>query len=511
MSPLLVLIGIAHRRSFALKAIMVMYDSLNRRMLAPYGCDWVQTPSFTELAKRSVTFERAYVGSMPCMPARRELHTGRYNFLHRSWGPLEPFDDSMPELLKKAGVYTHLVSDHYHYWEDGGCTYHTRYSTWDFSRGQEGDPRKGEVKDPDIPPHVGTRDLGSFMWRQDWVNRKYMKRTEDQPQARTFALGEEFIRTNHQADNWFLTIETFDPHEPYFTDEKYKKLYPHTYRGKHFDWPDYDKVKETPEEVQHCRYENAALHSMCDDSLGRIIALMDELDLWKDTMLIVNTDHGFILGEHGWWAKCVMPFYNEIAHMPLFIWDPRSGKRGERRKALVQTIDLPATLLEFFGVPLPSDVEGVPLRETVATDKPVREAGLYGMFGAQVNVTDGRFVYIRGCADKTNSPLFNYTVMPTHMSGMFRVDELRTATMAEAFSFTKGCPLMKIDCGKADFKNNGLPERLQTFLFDLAKDPQQLHPIRDRAVEQRMISHLVRLMKTNDAPPEQFQRLGLRT
>ena len=98
-----------------MKAIMVMYDSLNRHFLEPYGCQWTKTPNFTRLARRALTFDNCYVGSMPCMPARRELHTGRYNFLHRSWGPLEPFDDSVPELLRRAGIHTHLVSDHYHY------------------------------------------------------------------------------------------------------------------------------------------------------------------------------------------------------------------------------------------------------------------------------------------------------------------------------------------------------------------------------------------------------------
>ena len=91
-------------------------------------------------------FQNAYVGSMPCMPARREMHTGRYNFLHRSWGPLEPFDDSIPEMLaESAGVHTHKCTDHYHYWEDGGATYHNRYSTYDLVRGQEGDLWKGQV------------------------------------------------------------------------------------------------------------------------------------------------------------------------------------------------------------------------------------------------------------------------------------------------------------------------------------------------------------------------------
>ena len=87
-----------------MKAIMIMFDSLNRHMLPPYGCEWIRAPSFERLARHAVTFENSYVGSMPCMPARRELHTGRYNFLHRSWGPLEPFDDSMPQILKENGV-----------------------------------------------------------------------------------------------------------------------------------------------------------------------------------------------------------------------------------------------------------------------------------------------------------------------------------------------------------------------------------------------------------------------
>ncbi len=88
------------------------------------------------------------------MPARRELHTGRYNFLHRSWSPLEPFDDSMPEILDRTGIHTHLVSDHGHYWEDGGATYHTRYSTWECVRGQEGDHWKGNLN-PEIKEKKG--------------------------------------------------------------------------------------------------------------------------------------------------------------------------------------------------------------------------------------------------------------------------------------------------------------------------------------------------------------------
>jgi len=77
------------------RCVVVMYDTLCRHFIPTYGNEWVKAPNFERLAKRSVQFNNFYVGSMPCMPARREMHTGRYNFLHRSWGPLEPFDDRL--------------------------------------------------------------------------------------------------------------------------------------------------------------------------------------------------------------------------------------------------------------------------------------------------------------------------------------------------------------------------------------------------------------------------------
>ncbi len=488
-----------------MKAIMVMFDSLNRRMLPPYGCEWTHAPNFERLADRTVTFDNCYVGSMPCMPARRELHTGRYNFLHRSWGPLEPFDDSMPELLKNNGIYTHLTTDHNHYWEDGGSTYHSRYNSFEFNRGQEGDPWKGQVGPIDIPVET-TKELNhpANMWRQDWVNRTYMQREEDMPQARAFRQGMEFMRTNADQDNWFLQIETFDPHEPFFTQQAYKNLYPHSYNGPHFDWPPYSPVTETPEMVEHMRFENAALVSMCDRYLGEVIDLMDELDLWKDTLLIVCTDHGFLLGEHNWWAKIAPPFYNEVAHCPLFIWDPRSGIRAERRSQLVQMIDFAPTLLEYFSLDRPKDMQGIVLKSVISNNAPSREAVLFGIHGGHVNVTDGHYVYMRSSQSSENTPLFEYTLMPTHMRERFTPTELEDIQLAGAFSFTKGCCTMKI--AARPWMD---PTRFGNMLFDLNEDPGQEHPLQDTEIEKRMTGLLLKLMQANEAPSEQYLRLGL--
>jgi arylsulfatase A-like enzyme len=498
-----------------MKCIMVMFDSLNRHYLPNYGCGWTHAPNFRRLGERTVTFDRSYVCSMPCMPARRDLHTGRPNFLHRSWGPLEPFDDSVPELLKRAGVHTHLATDHYHYFEDGGATYHWRYNSWQFFRGQEGDPFVGQVGPPARPPALGRGGSETDpMARNDWVNRSFMAREELQPQPQTFAAGLDFVRRNAEQDNWFLQLETFDPHEPFFTQRKYKDLFAEHYDryrragGKHFDWPAYRVVQETPEQIEHLRFEYAALLAMCDAYLGEVIDTMDALDLWKDTMLIVWTDHGFLLGEKECCAKIWMPFYEEVAHTPFFVWDPRAGTRNERRQALVQpSIDLGPTLLELFGVERTSDMLGRSLGETIASDKSVREAGIFGVHGAQVNVTDGRHVYMRAPAREDGQPLFNYTHMPTHMRQPFGVDDLRQMTLAEPFTFTKGCPTMKLPSrpGRA----NVHPDRFKHLLYDLQSDPTQERPIEDAVAERRMIGHLARLMKECDAPPEQFERLGI--
>lgn len=497
----------------ALKAIMVMFDSLNRNYLPCYGCTNVVAPNFERLAERTACFENSYVGSLPCIPARRELHTGRYNFLHRSWGPLEPFDDSMPQILGENGIYSHLVSDHYHYWSDGGATYHPRYTSWEISRGQEGDAWKGIVRNsqvcldgmPEALKKMAKRNHGRNRDHQDAVNREYMNTEKMMSQTKTFANGLEFIKNNYGEDNWFLQIESFDPHEPFFASKRFRDMYPDPdYVGPEFDWPPYGPVKEDELKAEHARKRYRALVSMCDYSLGLVLDAMDRYDMWKDTMLIVNTDHGYLLGEHGWWAKNFMPAYNEIARTPLFIWDPRCGIQGERRSALVQTIDLAPTLLDFFGVDIPKDMEGKSLKETVATDKPIREYALFGYFGKQVNITDGEYVYMREPAI-ADAPIFEYTLMPMGILGLMIPEELDEAVLSEPMPFTKGCSVLKLP------QRSGMPKmgNSRSMLFNVKRDPKQAVELDDEEVIIRMSNAMAELMRKNNAPAEQFYRMGL--
>lgn len=487
-----------------MRAVLVMYDSLNKRFLGPYGNQWVRTPNFDRLARHTVTFDNFYAGSLPCMPARRELHTGRLNFLHRGWGPCEPFDESMPQLLRENGVYSHLITDHCHYWEDGGANYQNRFASFCFVRGQEGDRWA-----PDVAGYDGTRKA------QDRANRAQMQQEEDHFHVRCFREGEQFLLDNLDKDNWYLQLEYFDPHEPFFVPERFKRMYTDTPTD--LDWPAYRPVQAGDEErLRQNRLNYAALVTMCDEYLGKLLDLFDRYDLWKDTMLIVNTDHGYFLGERNFVGKNYMPVYDEIGNLPFFLHHPDYPQMdGTRRDALAQTPDIPVTVLEYFGVNRGSHMLGQPLTPVVAENRAIHDGVLFGYHGMHVNVTDGHYTYMRAAVSEDNRPLYQYTLMPWHIAKPMSMPELRQAEPAlyTDFSFNDHVPVLKIPVDerydKKKYYRYSDHMKCGTMLFDREKDPGQENPIQDRELEQRMCRLMVKLMKENDAPAEQYIRLGL--
>lgn len=489
-----------------MKCVMVMFDSLNRHMLPPYNPSTEAiAPNFKRLAEKTMTFDRSYVCSMPCMPARRDLHTGRPNFLHNHWGPLEPFDDSFVERLNQAGVYTHMDTDHYHYFEDGGATYHTRYQSWQCFRGQEGDPFFGQVKDPDVPKNINGKGR-----RADWVNRPHITAEPDMPQTKTFDAGLSFINRNAAEDNWFLQIECFDPHEPWTIDPKYRDQYPALEQDEDvlgiFDWPPYAEVTESEEAIKLARRNYLALLTKCDHSLGLILDAMDENNLWEDTMLVVWTDHGFMLGEHGCWAKNWMPLYEEVSHTPFFLHDPRMPENaGERRNALIQpSIDLAPTLLDFFNVEAGPNILGNNLKPVIEADRDVRDYAIFGYHYHRINITDGRYTYYRDPVTTTNGPQYRYTLMPYGMRNP--LPHIDQAELQPPFSFTQNMPTLKIPVQPDPGQVKDNPDHL---LFDLATDPNQITPLNDPDIEQKLIQAMTDLVTQCDAPTETYQRLGL--
>ncbi len=503
-----------------MKAVLVLFDSLNRTALGCYAGTSVPTPHFDAFAERAVTFDTHYVGSLPCMPARRDMQTGRLNFMHRSWGPLEPFDNSFPALLGQAGVHTHLVTDHLHYFEDGGSTYHTRYKTFDFVRGQEYDPWKAMVQ----PPLERFREMYSAQHYdfdrepgrlQHAVNREFMRDEREFPTPRCFDIALEHLDANHAADGWFLQLECFDPHEPFHAPERFRAQFQTGYNGPILDWPHYERVAESPEEIRAIRANYAAVVAMCDDYFGRLLECFDRHDLWRDTALILTTDHGFLLSEHDWWGKNRMPYYEELSHVPMIVYHPDLASRGgERRAMLTQTYDVGPTLLDLFSLPVPDECTGrslLPVADSASST--VREAGIYGMFGGPIGCTDGRYTYYLYPDDLLAPGLHEYTLMPMHLNSLFTSAELETAELAGPFDFTKEMPVLKIealrDARRIPIHDDASFDDTGTRLFDLDADPGQDRPLRDDAIESRLRGAISAVLAEHDAPGELYGRYGV--
>lgn len=503
-----------------MRLVFAIFDTLNRRSLECYGGTTVRTPNFNRLSERSITFDNHYVGSLPCMPARREMLTGRYNFLHRSWGPCEPFDQTFPDILhKELGTYSHLITDHAHYFKDGGATYHSRYDSFEFIRGQEMDAWKGFV-DPPFNQWENEYHSSQFdktprsKFRRNLVNRHFINNYEEYPAVQTITAGIEFLRLNENADNWILQLETFDPHEPFDVPKEFRDGYPSGYSGPILDFPPYGTFEGTNSEIEELKAGYCATLSHCDLQLGRILDIFDELNLWQNTALIVTTDHGFLLGEHDLWSKNVMPAYNEVAHIPLFIFLPDfKNLNGARRSALTQTTDLMPTILDLFGVIPPDEVRGVSLIPLFTPNSRGHASILYGQHGSAINITDGRYTYFRFPDNVFDGNLYQYTLMPTHIASMFSVEELKKATLVEPFDFTLGTPVLRVPSTPlSPYFNRHGPGSLidtKTRLFDLTVDPNQTTNTELIGVERRLVKEMIKHMQANDAPSELYERFKL--
>jgi arylsulfatase A-like enzyme len=499
----------------AMRALFLVMDTVRRDFLSCYGNTWVHTPNLAKLAARGVTFENHFVGSLPCMPARREFMTGRYNFLYRGWGPIEPYDDTLPKWLReRRGVFSHLLTDHDHYFELGGENYHTAFNTWEFYRGQEHDPWASQVDQVALPEGWNAARSADKQLGQNYLNRLRMEREEDFSGPRTCAAAVEWLEANrHAKGDWFLQVELFDPHEPFHCTQKYLDLYGGAWNGPVADWPAYDVLKESPETVEQMRKCYAGLLTMTDHWAGKVLAKLEEIGQFDDTLIVFTTDHGTLLGEHGYWLKNFMPLYDEIVRIPLIIKPPRGEAiAGRRVLGMTQTIDLMPTFLDYFDCPLPPHVHGRSVRPLIEGDIPVRVDGIFGYFGKATNITDGRHVYMRMPVNDDAGLLHAYTAMPVAgLNQWFPRSDNERMEMGRYFGHTYNLPQYKIPSrGEVPRALPGEPSyQGRHLLFDTITDPKQERPIDDAQLEARFIARLEHHLAQCEAPAEQYVRLGL--
>ncbi len=383
-----------------MNVILILLDTVRRDFLGCYGNELIQTPNIDRLASRSVVFDHAYTGSFPCMPARRDLWTGRFEFPWRGWGPLENDDDTLPGRLTRAGHRSMLVTDHFHLWERGSGNYHMEFTGVEFIRGQERDmwitddsipvdwpaskkKLAGHFSNPEETFATYRRNTAHFRYERDYFAPQVMQRAMD------------WLEGNYQSPDFFLLIDCFDPHEPFDVPEPYRSMYRAGTAKEQIMWPNYGATTLVPEEIQDVRALYAGLLTMVDRWVGRLVDKIEQLSLMKDTAIILMTDHGHLFGEHGlmgkpWAGLSDSNLYQELAHIPLMIYHPEATPH--RVSGYAQAVDLYPTILEWLNVPYEKEeLHGRSLAPWVLEQtgpKQWRDVVCYGRFGEALNVTD---------------------------------------------------------------------------------------------------------------------------
>lgn len=511
-----------------MKTVVILSDTLNRRHLSIYGDSWVQTPNLTRLAERSTVFHNHWVGSAPCMPARRDLFTGRLGFLERNWGGIEPFDQTLPELLRQHGVYTCMETDHYHYLEVGGEGYLQAFDAWECHRGQEKDVLPGRIsaiRGRDMPEDkqepscdLKEADYPKGKYNQYNQNKAKFREESDYPTPMTLRRAASWLEENKEEDDFLLFVECFDPHEPFDAPPRYLAQYGAVTEDG--NWPDYGKRRESPETADRTRRQYAATLTMFDHWLGKLLDVMDREQMWEDTAVVLTTDHGFMLGEHDYYGKNMMPAFNEVMHIPMMIHLP--GQKGrEDSRALTQNIDLFPTLLELHGVDpaaCRNPIHGRSLLPVLNGDEDsVRDYALYGYYGKSVNITDGSHTYFRAARQENNMPLYLYTALPTSLLQYLGGDSIPDYTKIEMGRYLSWTdyPVYRIpgDAFRSRIPSQAFDHRSEhnavSALYHIAEDYGQRHNLLDDAAEAAWNRILYEQLVAHDCPAEQLERLGI--
>ena len=447
--------------------------------------------------------------------------TGRLGFLERPWGGIEPFDYTLPHILRQRNVHTQMFTDHSQYQIAGGECYLHGFTTFDVTRGQEIDPWSLQPDQNGIRGDQRPANYKGTYAEHYTANQKKLQTEADYPSVQTLAKATAWLKENQAADNFMLWVETFDPHEPFEVPRHYIDLYHENYDGQDVYWPVYDHNIFTPEETEHLNIRYKAKLTMTDRHIGELLDIIDQYEMWQDTLVIFTTDHGYLLGEHDYTAKNFMPPYNEVFHIPLVICHP--DFQPGRCSAITQNIDILPTLMAYFGVTeqvLHYPLHGRSLLPLLSRQaESIRDSAIYGYFGKSVGYTDGQYTYFRAAAREDNRPLYLYAGMPTllrqqigadsiDLSDYNRIEMGRFLPYTEYPVYRYPADIIHFNNPSQEFEKRSLHNR-ENLLFNIQDDYAQEQPILDGALENQVMARLKACMIAHDSPVEQFERLGL--
>ena len=351
--------------------LLITADDL-RPELGCYGVSAARTPNIDRLAARGVRFERAYCQYPVCNPSRTSFLTGLRPDTTRVLANTVHFRKNLPDvvtlpqLFKQNGYTTISLGKIFH---RGQTMEDLRpemddTASWTLSQYFQATPlgNKGEG-----------RNLtgGKLAWCR-WLAAE--GNDEDQPDG---MIAREAVKAleEHRDKPFFLAVGFHKPHDPFVAPKKYFDQFPPEkltlYRDPAGRTPDpppalgggaFEQAFAAFTDQQRREFHRAyyAGASFTDAQVGKVLDALDRLKLAERTVVVFLGDHGYHLGERGWWNKNTI--YELSARAPLIIAPPAGKNSGKACRRIVEFLDLYPTLADLAGLQPPPGLQGVTLR-----------------------------------------------------------------------------------------------------------------------------------------------------
>ncbi len=432
------------------------------------------TPAIDSLARSGLRFSQAYCTNPVCTPSRASLLTGLQTHNHGAVNNATPWPfeiKTMAHHFSRAGYISGLIGKmHFVDAQTHGFDYRLDFNDWfqylgpktklyadELGRANSGSglPIIDDLWRDFGDPWKGTREVDD---RKGFVHVGRASKIAEQDHFDSFVARESirFLRRFGNRHPFFLISSYLKPHDPFMPPERFANMYkaadmklPSTY-GKvdltkvpkeirnriEVDAPN-PEIKDPANAKQRiAMYYGNVAH--LDDCIGRVLSVLRELDLEKDTIVLYSSDHGEMLGEHGMWQKFV--FYEPSVGVPLIFRVPGMTQAGGVCTAPVSLVSLMATLLDLCGIPVPGGLDGdsiAPyLREPGrAPEKPVFAEFALRTKNAKYMIRRGDWKYCFYVGDTPE--LYNLAADPLEMNNLAhspshkdKVDELKAQLFA---------------------------------------------------------------------------------
>jgi arylsulfatase A-like enzyme len=401
--------------SNAMNVVVVVMDSLRADHI--YG-PRARTPTLNKVAKEALRFTRAYPEGMPTIPARRAIMAGRRTFPFRGWHPYrdlppqpgwEPVgsDGKMwAEVLREQGWTTGYVTDNPHLLFPVHKSFRKSFDRVELVDGQVPLRRKPKRKvlQAELYHNLPAVLRGS---RDEPRMRAYLaanprdRKEKDFLSARVFRNGMNWVEWARSHQPFALTIDSFDAHEPWDAPRRLKDIYgpPSVPVEPIQPFPTpaakYRELDLSAALLRRMRQLYAAEVTMVDTWLGKFLDRLADLGLAENTLVVLLSDHGVLLGEYGWVGKRYTEIHEELSHVPFLIRHPQ-GKAAHRASPyFASTHDVGPTVLSVLGQQIPGHMNGVNLSPLLDGRRPAkRRPYRTACYNDHVAASDGRWLLI---------------------------------------------------------------------------------------------------------------------